>query len=328
MYKAIFLNQGGDQVANVFGDGRRQRAESLLAIRPGVLKREELAAAAAELREVEIVFSTWGMPELGEADLVHLPRLRAVLYAAGTVKGFAKPLLERGIQVSSAWRANALPVAEATLAHIILAFKQSHAQARAIRAARTFWTPTRPPITGMYGSTIGLIALGAIGRRVVELLKPFDVRIIAHDPYAKPMPGIELVSLDEVFSRSDVVSMHAPWIPATEGMVQGRHLRLMKPHATFINTSRGKLVVEDEMTQVLSERPDLQAVLDVTWPEPPAHGSALWQLPNVFMTPHIAGSCGNEVRRMADWMIAECEELLAGRPLKHGVSIGMLDTMA
>jgi phosphoglycerate dehydrogenase-like enzyme len=328
MYKAIFLNQGTDQVDNVYGDGRRQRAEGLLPIRPGVLKREDLAAAAGELREVEIVFSTWGMPELGEADLEHLPRLRAVLYAAGTVKGFAKPLLERGIQVSSAWRANALPVAEATLAHIILAFKQSHAQARAIRAARTHWTPTRPPITGMYGSTVGLIALGAIGRRVVELLKPFDVKIIAHDPYAKPTPGIELVGLDDIFARADVVSMHAPWIPATEGMIQGRHLRLMKPHATFINTSRGKLVVEDEMTQVLSERPDLQAVLDVTWPEPPAHGSALWQLPNVFLTPHITGSAGNEVRRMADWMIAECEELLAGRPLKHGVSIGMLDTMA
>lgn len=326
-HRAIFLNQDPRQIARVFGEGRRERAESLLPTRPGVVRREDLVALAPELRAVEVAFSTWGMPTLTADDLAHLPRLRAVLYAAGSVKGFAPPLLERGIQVSSAWRANALPVAETTVAHIILALKQTLQQARAVRAARGYGGP-RPPVTGTYGSTVGLVSLGAIGRRVIELLKPYDLRIIAHDPYAKPVEGVELVSLDEVFRRADVVSLHAPWIPATVGMITGDLLRLMKPDATFINTARGAIVREAEMCAVLAERPDLQAVIDVTWPEPAPADSPLHQLPNVLLTPHIAGSLGNEVLRMADWMIGECELLLRGEPPRHAVSPAMLETMA
>jgi len=326
-HRAIFLNQDPRQIERVFGDGRRARAEALLAVRPGVVRREDLAGIAGELAGVEYVFSTWGMPKLEPADLAHLPRLKAVLYAAGTVKSFAAPLLERGIAVHSAWKANALPVAETTLAQIILALKQTFQQARAVRAARSY-AGQRATITGTYGATVGLVSLGAIGRRVVELLKPFDLKVIAYDPYAKPVPGIELVGLDEVFRRADVVSLHAPWIPATVGMITGAHFRLMKPHATFINTARGAIVREAEMCAALAERPDLQAVIDVTWPEPPPADSPLYDLPNVLLTPHIAGSAGNEVIRMADWMIDECGRLLRGEAPLHGVALSMLDTMA
>lgn len=325
--RALFLNQDPQQIARVFGDGRRARAEALLPVHPGVVKREELAALAPQLAGVEYAFSTWGMPKLEAADLAHLPKLKAVLYAAGSVKPFAVPLLERGIQVSSAWQANALPVAETTLAQIILALKQTFQQARAVRAARGYGGQ-RPPVTGTYGATVGLVSLGAIGRRVIELLKPFDLTVIAYDPYAKPMPGVELVALDEVFRRADVVSLHAPWIPATVGMITGAHFRLMKPHATFINTARGAIVREAEMCAALAERPDLQAVLDVTWPEPPPGDSPLYDLPNVLLTPHIAGSAGNEVIRMADWMIDECGRHLRGEAPRHGVALGMLETMA
>lgn len=326
MHRAIFLNQDPAITAQVWGSGRRERADALLPVRPGVLRREDLADCAAELREVEFIFSTWNMPALDAGDLAHLPRLRAVFYAAGTVKGFAGPLLERGIQVSSAWRANALPVAEATVAHILLGLKQTYQSARAIAGSRS-WNG-RPPVAGSYGSVVGLVALGAIGRRVVELLRPYDVRVIAHDPYAAPMPGVTLVGLDELFATADVVSLHAPWIPATEGMITGAHLRAMRPYTTFINTSRGALVRETEMAAALRERPDLQAILDVTWPEPPPADSPLWDLPNVLLTPHIAGSGGNEVLRLADWMLDECAELLAGRPLRHAVTPALLATMA
>jgi phosphoglycerate dehydrogenase-like enzyme len=326
-HKAIFLNQHEPNVARVFA-GRRERIEALLPTRPGVVRCEDLPALKGELAEVEVAFSTWGMPSLDAAARACLPKLKAVFYAAGSVKGFAEPLLTNGIAVSSAWQANALPVAEYTLAHIILALKQTFQLSRSVRADRAYHRPGSAAITGTYGSTVGLIALGAIGRRVVELLKPFDVRVIAYDPYAKPTPGIEFVGLDEVFARADVVSLHAPWIPATEGMITGAHLRQMKPWSTFINTSRGKLVREDEMIAVLRERPDLQAVLDVTWPEPPAQDSALYDLPNVLLAPHIAGSAGNEVHRMADWMIEECQRYLQGEPLRYGVTVAMLPTMA
>lgn len=326
-HRAIFLNQDPAMVERVYGDGRRAQAEALLPVRPGVVRREDLAGLAGDLAGVEVAFSTWGMPRLEAEDLRHLPALRAVLYAAGSVKGFAQPLLERGVAVSTAWQANALPVAEATLAHILLALKQTFQQARAVRAARGYGSP-RPPCTGTYGAVVGLVSLGAIGRRVVELLRPFDVRVIAFDPYAKATPGIELVGLDEVFARADVVSLHAPWIPATEGMIRGSHLRLMKPHATFINTARGAIVREAELAEALRDRTDLQAVLDVTWPEPPPADSPLYDLPNVLLTPHIAGSAGNEVLRMADWMIDEAGRLIRGDELRYGVTTAMLEGMA
>jgi len=323
--KAILLTTDPVTLARVYGD-RVDRIAALLPTRPGAVTVADIAKNPGEFADVEVVFSTWGMPALTDADLDHLPKLKAVFYAAGTVKGFAEPLLKRGIIVSSAWRANALPVAEHTLGHILLGLKQTLHLARVVRQGRGY--PRQSSITGAYGATVGLIALGAIGGRVVELLKPFDLRVIAHDPFAKPVPGVEFVGLDDVFARADVVSLHAPWIPATEGMITGAHIRLMKPWSTFINTSRGKLVREDEMVPVLRERPDIQAVLDVTWPEPPAATSALYDLPNVLLTPHIAGSAGNEVQRMADWMIEECARFLRGEPLTQAVTLGMLATMA
>jgi phosphoglycerate dehydrogenase-like enzyme len=332
MTKAIFLNQDPAAVERVYGSGRRQRVEALLPTRPGCLRREDLAGCAPDLTAVEVVWSTWGMPTLADADFACLPKLRAVFYAAGTVRGFAPPLLERGITLCSAWRANALPVAEATLAHILLALKQTWAQARAVRAARDWNAADRPPITGAYGATVGLIALGAVGRRVVELLRPFDLHVLAYDPFAPPAAaaalGVELVSLEDIFRRADVVSVHAPWLPQTEGMIGGRHLEMLKPHATFINTARGAVVREGEMIEVLCRRPDVQAILDVVYPEPPVCISALYDLPNVLLTPHIAGSMGNEVLRMTDWMIEECTRYLAGEPLRHQVTPALLATMA
>jgi phosphoglycerate dehydrogenase-like enzyme len=111
-------------------------------------------------------------------------------------------------------------------------------------------------------------------------------------------------------------------------MVTGNLLRSMKGGSTFINTSRGALVREAEMIEVLSERPDLTAVLDVTDPEPPVAGSPLYILPNVVLTPHIAGSRGAEVRRMADWMLDECGAWLSGHPVRYEVTRENLSRMA
>jgi len=326
--RALFLCQDPATVERVYAD-RRMRIAGLLPTAPQVLRAEELSDNAASLAGIEVVFSTWGMPLLSPEQLALLPRLRAVLYAAGSVKGFAVPLLERGIQVSSAWRANAVPVAEHTLAHILLALKQTLHWARAVRAGRGHHGLAQPPVTtGAYGATVGLIGLGAIGRRVAELCRPFALRIIAHDPAASASDGIERVGLIELMQRSDVVSLHAPWIPATEGMITGVALRQMRPWSTFINNARGALVREDELIAVMRERPDLQAVLDVTYPEPPPRASLLYDLDNVLLTPHLAGSAGNELQRMADSMIDECTRLLAGEPLQHAVTLAMLPTMA
>jgi phosphoglycerate dehydrogenase-like enzyme len=171
---------------------------------------------------------------------------------------------------------------------------------------------------------VGLVSLGLIGRLVRERLRPFDLRVLAYDPYVKPDYAreldVQLLPLAEVFRRSDVVSLHTPLREETEKMITGAHFASMKPGATFINTARGAIVHETEMIEVLKQRPDLQAVLDVTYPEPPEPGSPLYTLPNVILTPHIAGSMDGECRRMGRYMVEELRRFVAGKPLRWQVT--------
>ena len=131
--------------------------------------------------------------------------------------------------------------------------------------------------------------------------------------------NVELVSLEELFRRADVVSVHTPWLPETEGLIRGAHIASMKQGATFINTARGAVVRERELLEVLAARPDLQAVLDVAIEEPPAADSQMYTLPNVLLTPHIAGSTGAECRRMGRYMAEELVRYAAGEPLRWPV---------
>lgn len=246
------------------------------------------------------------------------PNLQAVFYAAGSVRYFVTDALwDRGIRVTSAARANAIPVAEYTLAAILFSLKSAWMLARRMKAQQR--APARPRVAGAFGSVVGIVGLGLIGRLVRERLRPFDLRVLASDPLTSGEQaatlGVELASLEELFRSADVVSLHAPLLPETIGMVRGRHLESMKAGATFINTARGALVAEDEMIDALSQRPDLQAILDVTDPEPPAAGSRLYTLPNVVLTPHIAGALDGECRRLGRMMVEELDRYLKGLPL-------------
>ena len=111
-------------------------------------------------------------------------------------------------------------------------------------------------------------------------------------------------------------------------MLSGALFEKMRPYATFLNTGRGAQVVEADLIKVLKARPDLTAILDVTFPEPPEEGSELYSLPNCILTPHIAGSSGNEVRRMGECMEAEYQNFIQNRPCKYEVTLEMLKTMA
>jgi phosphoglycerate dehydrogenase-like enzyme len=129
-----------------------------------------------------------------------------------------------------------------------------------------------------------------------------------------------MVGLPELFATSDVVSLHAPLLPATRGMIDDKLLSTMKPDATLVNTARGGLIDEPALIDVLTRRPDLFAVLDVTDPEPPVAGSPLFTLPNVVVTPHLAGSLGAERRRQGQAMADELERFVTGEPLRHEVT--------
>lgn len=290
-----------------------------------------VSAQPALLQDCDVILSGWGAPVMDQAFLTAAPRLRAVFYGAGSIRRMVTDAFwQRDIVVCSAWVANGVPVAEYTLSQALFCLKRGWHFALTIKQTGAY--PTKGFVPGAYGSTVGLISLGTIGRRVCELLRPFDLKVIAHDPFASPelarALNIELCSLDDVFRRSDVVSLHTPWLKETEGMITGEHFRLMKPFASFINTARGAIVREAEMIQVLTERPDIQAVLDVTWPEPPIAGSPLYTLPNVVVTPHIAGSMANECRRMGRYMVDDLRRYLRGEPLHWAVSRALSETMA
>jgi phosphoglycerate dehydrogenase-like enzyme len=289
-----------------------------------VLTPEEALSRPDLLGQTDILLSGWGGPTLSQEFLELAPNLKAVFYGAGAVRHMLTDAFsERQIVVTTANAMNAIPVAEFSLAHILLGLKRAWQQALVTKRHRAFVLP-QLPVAGAYKSTVGLISLSTIGRLVRQRLEPFDVHVIAYDPTIDEKEAqtldVELASLEVVFACSDVVSLHAPRIPETIGMITGSLLASMKGGATFINTSRGSIVRESEMVEVLQARLDLTAVLDVTDPEPPLPNCPLFDLPNAIVTPHIAGSLDGECARMGRWMADELQRYLAGKPLLGRIS--------
>ena len=320
-----------DAYAVIYGPDERVDIARLVEIGAPAQTAQSVRTDACVLADVEVILSGWGMAVLDETLLAAAPKLKAVFYGAGSIRSFVTDAMwERGIVVTTAAQANAVPVAEFTAAAIVMSLKQVWRLQREVREQRRF--VARNAVIGVYGSTVGLIGLGQIGRMVAERLRGYDVHLLAYDPYFAATDaaalGAELCTLDDLFARCDVVSLHAPWLPQTEGMVTGAHLAAMRENATFINTARGALVREAEMIAVLQQRPDLCAVLDVAYPEPPAPNSPLYVLPNVVLTPHIAGSVGAECRRMGRAMVDELARYVRGAPLHWSVTRTQAETMA
>lgn len=279
----------------------------------------DLPELTERLSEVEILLTSWGVPRLNAARLERMPKLRAVFHCAGTVRSFvSEELWERGIVVTNGADANAIPVAEFTFASIVLAGKKAHVLSNDARAFRADWSySTRRGELGNIGRVVGVIGFSRIGRRVVQLVQQLqDVTCLVSDPHADPgavaAAGARLVPLEELLPLSDVVTVHAPALPETRHLMGARELRAMKDHATLINTARGSLVdtkaLEDECATGR-----ITALLDVTEPEPLPADSVLYDLPNVIITPHIAGSLGTETRRMSDAALDDLERYLAGQ---------------
>ena len=231
MKNAIFLCDDTARIEYVYGRGAREQIARETRLLPGVTSSLNLNAHVDALREVEVAFSTWGMPTLTPAQLDCLPALRAVFYAAGTVRPFAQPLLDRGITVVSAWAANAVPVAEFTVAQILLANKGC------TRNQAEFTSPHAYPHAfrgiGNYGETVCLLGAGQVGRAVIELLRHFRLRVMVWDPFlsaadADALAVRRLPSIVDAFRRGMVVSNHLANLPETEGLLRAEHFALMR----------------------------------------------------------------------------------------------------
>ncbi|MFC8420267.1 hydroxyacid dehydrogenase [Streptomyces sp. NPDC057236] len=287
---------------------------------------DDLATPRARtvLADVDLLVTGWGCPPLDADVLRTAPRLRAVVHTAGSVRGHVTDACwERGIEVSSAAAANAVPVAEYTLAMILLTGKQVLESARDYRASRTRpdWLRTSRSV-GNHRRTVGILSASLIGRRVIDLLRPHDVDVLLYDPFVDEAGarelGVERVGLAELFRRGDTVSVHTPLLPETRRLVGRELIDSMRPGAVLINTARGAVVDQDALADAaLAGR--IRAVLDVTDPEvlPPDH--PLWECDNVLLTPHLAGSQGNEWRRLADLALSEIARWTSKEGFLHPV---------
>jgi phosphoglycerate dehydrogenase-like enzyme len=280
---------------------------------------------APHLGQVEVLVTSWGCPRIDEKIIDAAPRLRLVAHLAGSVKGFIDDAVwRRGITVVNAVAANAVPVAEYTLAAILFANKHVFALNRfylQYKENRAPWSKEAPNV-GNYKKTVGIIGASHVGQLVIEHLQRFDMRVLLYDPYTTPLEarhaGAHKVGLTELLSQSDVVSIHAPLLQDTRGMLGRRELALMRDGACLINTARGAIVDQSALEiELVNGR--LNAILDTTDPEVLPPNNPLYQLPNVFLTPHIAGSLGDETQRLTDYLVAELDRFARGMALRHQV---------
>lgn len=324
---AAFIGDAPAQLERVYDAAARARLAGLTALKPGVLSGAGLAGAA----DADYLFSTWGMPALDGAAWRRLPRLKAVFYAAGSVQGFARPLLAGGVRVFSAWEANAAPVAQYCLAQILLAGKGFLARSRALHGAGpAAWAPGA--VRGNRSGSVALLGAGKVAQALIGLMKPFHLKVLVYDPFLTPDQagrlGVEKVTWAQAFSRAQVLSNHLPDLAETRGSIDAPSLASLPPGACFINTGRGASVDEAGLWRVLAQRPDLTAVLDVCASEPPEADSPAYRLPNVFLSPHLAGSLGDELPALAHAMIDELEALLQGRAPRAEVTLEQLSRLA
>ncbi len=299
----------------------------------GPVNCRERAAMLELLREARVAITGWGTPLLDAELLAAAPKLGLIAHSAGSVKAVInEAVYDRGIRVTTAAGANAVPVAQFTVAMMIMLLKQVPWLMQDYRqGSGKGANPRMAAVRELQDISVGIVAASRIGRRVIELLKGYsgiDIRL--YDPFITPEAaramGVTLSTLDDVF-RCEVVSIHAPNIPETRKMISARLLGLLPDHAVLINTSRGALIDEQALVAEVRKRP-LYVALDVTDPEPPAPDSPLRTEPNILLTPHIAGAMKQARRDMGALAIDETLRFLADQPLQAEVTRAMLPTQA
>ncbi len=309
--------------AAVFESGELARLAAVAEILdPRPLADLSEARASGILTRAEILVTGWMCPFLDAAVLARAPRLGLIAHAAGTIRFTVPPeAFTRGIRVVSAAAANAVPVAEFALAAILLANKRAF-RLREIYRREARSAAFEMPWIGNRRRRVGLVGASRVGRCLIELLRPFEIEVWVTDPFLDQAEatalGVRLASLQDLLAACEVVSLHAPLLDSTRGMIGPRELALMRSGATLINTARGALVDEEALVrEVASGRID--AVLDTVEPEPPTRESALYATEGIFLTPHIAGAMGAEVARLGALVVDEIERFVAGQPLRHEV---------
>lgn len=331
--KAAFCNNNSlsDGITSkIWGDGRWERLIELTNMYPVRINKENFTEHIDSIREIEVMFSCWGMPQFTKEQIEEFTSLKAIFYASGSVKQFAAEYLKREIKVMSSWQANAIPVAEFTLAQILLSAKGYWLNSLQCKESRKNSGAFRGG--GIYNQSVALLGCGSIARYLIRLLKPFNFDIYVVDPYLAKVEaaklGVEIISIEQAFQKANIISNHLPNLPNLKNIINENLLDSMSENAVFINTGRGAQLDHYALIKVFKEREDLTALLDVTDPEPLAADSALFDMPNIRISSHIAGSIGNEVVRMADYAIEDFIRWNSGQKMFYEIKFEDLDKMA
>ena len=281
------------------------------------------------VKDADIVVTSWGTPNLDKEILDECPNLKFVMHAAGSVKPIVSDeLWKRGVRVCASTKPLGEGVAETTLGFTIAACKNFFALNEMIHNGGY----ERVGVKELYEITVGVISAGFVGRHYIKLLRNFGVNILLYDPFVSEERAADMgctkATLEELLKNSDVVSIHAPSIPETNHMFNKDTLALMKKDAILINTSRGSVIDELALYEHMKAGNLKYACLDVYDPEPILPENPLRTLPNVIMTPHLAGLVTNGRLRIGAHTVEQIKKYLADEPLDCEVKEEMLKTMA
>ena len=330
--KAIYLTDNKEKWSAVYSLNIKNKIAELVDIEDKCYTSNDIQTT--DFSDVVFIFSTWGMPVLSDTIIQeNFKELKAVFYSAGSVQPFARQLINNGVRVFSAWKANAVPVIEYCYSQIILAGKGFYQVSFKTKSNYKEASELFNNYKGNYNINVGFIGYGTISSGIISRLKrDCNYNIFVYDKFltnekAREI-GIEKKSLNYIFENCDIISNHLANKPELRNIINGELLSSLKPFSTFINTGRGAQVDEQALISVLENDNSITAVLDVTFPEPPSAGSKLYSLPNVFLTPHIAGSAGYEVMRMSEYMYNDFKRYLNNEKVEYEVTADMLERMA
>lgn len=288
-------------------------------------------AVKKTIANADVAITSWGNTTLNADILDVCPNLRFVMHAGGTVKPIVSDAMwARGIRIAASTKPLGIGVAETALGFAISASKNFYQVNEDIHNGG--WNEHRSSCKELYEITVGVISAGFVGRHFIKLMGNFGVDILVYDPYlteaqASAM-GAKKAELKELLNQSDIVSIHAPSIPATNHMFNAETLKWMKKDAVLINTARGSIIDEMALYEHMRAGNLKYACLDVFDPEPPTAENPLRTLKNVILTPHLAGLACNGLLRIGAHSVEEILRFLNDEPLHCEVRKEMLATMA
>jgi D-3-phosphoglycerate dehydrogenase/(S)-sulfolactate dehydrogenase len=219
-----------------------------------------------------------------------------------------------GVVVVAGLGANAVSVGELTLGLALSLLRNVPGHDVATRDGGWVRTPGRE----LSGLTWGLLGCGATGVATAKLIQGFNCSVLGYDPYAKNVSGVELTTFEDVLKRSDVVSIHMPSTPETNGSINAATLALMKKDAIIVNVGRGEVINEADLIAALKAKTIAGAALDVRAQEPPITGE-METIPNLILTPHVAGITKESQLRINQILTANIELVLNSKPATHAV---------